>query len=125
MPFPSQTPTSREFNAGDWPVKTFKSQSGAEYRILYGNQRTNMTLSLTYANITDTNAEAFITHYRETQGTYATFTIPTEVKAGWSGSANTLEATDWANRWRYNSPPQITSVKPGRSTVQVDLIGVL
>lgn len=125
MAFPQLTPSSRAFAAGDWPIKTFKAQSGVEARILYGNRRTNMTLELTYENITDSNAEAFITHYRETQGTYTTFTIPVETKAGWSGSANTLEAVDWGNRWRYSKPPEITSVKPGRSTVRIDLIGVL
>jgi hypothetical protein len=125
MAFPSQRPTSREFNAGDWPTKTFKAQNGVEIRILYGDQRTNMTLSLTYSNITDANAEAFLTHYRETRGTYSTFTIPTEAKAGWTGSADEIDATPWNNRWRYSGPPTVTSVKQGRSTVKVDLIGVL
>ena len=52
-PFPDLIPTSRSFEAGDYPVKTFKAQNGAEHRILYGSNRTNMKLSLTFANITD------------------------------------------------------------------------
>ena len=62
MPFPTLIPTSRQFDAGDFPVKTYKAQSGAEVRILYGTDRTSMTLSLSFANITDANAQLFIDH---------------------------------------------------------------
>ena len=69
MAFPNLTPTSRSFESGDYPVKTFKSQNGAEVRILYGDKRTNMKLSLSYANITDAEAEQFLDHFDEVQGT--------------------------------------------------------
>ncbi len=59
MAFPTLVPTSRSFESGDYPVKTFKAQNGKEHRILYGSNRTNMKLSLSYANITDANAELF------------------------------------------------------------------
>ena len=51
MAFPTLKPTSREFNPGDWPIKRYNAQSGAEVRILYGNRRTNATLSLSYDKI--------------------------------------------------------------------------
>lgn len=124
MAFPSLAPTSRSFDAGDYPIKTFKSQSGAEIRILYGSQRTGMKLELSYENITDGQAQAFIDHYDEMNGGYSTFSIPSITKTGWTGSTSTLDVTG-GNAWRYENPPQITSVKPGRSTVQVQLVGVL
>ncbi len=68
MAFPSLTPTARQFDPGDYPIKTFNAQSGAEVRILYGNQRTKMKLSLSFANITDANAELFIDHFDEVDG---------------------------------------------------------
>jgi hypothetical protein len=125
MAFPAQRPTSRDFSPGDWPVKQYNSQSGVEIRVLYGSQRTKMTLNLAYENITDAQADEFLTHYRETQGTYNTFLLPAAAKAGWTGNASAIDAAGYGNRWRYNGPPQIKSVKPGRSSVQVELIGVL
>ena len=124
MAFPSLTPTGRQFNPGDYPIKTFNAQSGAEVRILYGNQRTKMKLSLSFANITDANAELFIDHFDEVDGSFSTFDLPDEALDGWSGTSDALQASG-ANEWRYESPPQIASVRPGLSTVTVKLIGVL
>lgn len=124
MTFPSIAPTGRQFNAGDWPVKTYKSQSGAELRILYGSKRTGMQLELDYENISDAQAEQFLTHYDSTFGTYQTFTLPAEVRAGWSGTQPSIDAAT-GNNWRYSEQPLITAVKPGRSSVKVSLIGVL
>jgi len=123
-------PTSRSFNPGDYPVKAFKSQSGAETRILYGNRRTNLKLSLTYENISDASAELFIDHYDETQGTFATFGVASEstndgAKTGWEGNSTAIGANSSGNAYRYEGPPELTQVRPGISTVTVNLIGVL
>lgn len=125
MPFPSLRPTSRDFASGDYPVKTFKAQSGAEVRILYGSKRTNMGISLSYENIADTAADDFVAHFDEVKGTFDTFTLPTEVLSGWSGAASALDASGTGNRWRYAQAPAISSVRPGRSSVRVELVGVL
>jgi len=124
MAYPTLTPTSRNYNSGDYPVKTFKSQSGAESRILYGNRRTGMTLDLQYDNITDPNAELFLDHYDETKGSYTTFVLPTSALSGWSGNTDAIDAAT-ANSWRYDGPPQITNIRPGISSVQIKLVGVL
>ena len=124
MAFPSLTPSSRNYASGDYPVKTFRAQSGSESRILYGSRRTGMTLDLQYDNITDANAELFLDHYDETKGTYSTFTLPTVALTGWSGNKDAIDAAT-GNAWRYDGPPQITNVRPGVSSVQIKLIGVL
>lgn len=124
MAFPTLRPTARDFTAGDYPVKSFKAQSGAEVRILYGSERTDMQLRLSYENITDSNAESFLTHYDSVQGTFSTFNLPSTAFTGWSGSGTALDVTG-NNEWRYQGPPQVTNVRPGISTVTVDLIGVL
>jgi hypothetical protein len=124
MAYPTLTPTSRNYNSGDYPVKTFRSQSGSESRILYGNRRTGMTLELQYDNITDANAELFLDHYDETKGSYTTFTLPTSALSGWSGNTDALDAAT-ANSWRYDQPPQVSNVRPGISSVQIKLVGVL
>jgi hypothetical protein len=127
MAFPTLVPSSRAFDAGDWPIKTYKAQSGAEVRILYGNRRTNMTLALQYKNITDANAELFLDHFNEMLGTYTTFLIPTGdgARTGWTGNVDALGASTHGNRWRYAEPPTVDSVKPGISNVSVKLVGVL
>lgn len=128
MDFPNLVPSSRAFDAGDYPVKTFKSQNGSEVRLLYGSRRTGMTLSLTYDNIPDGRAENFVQHYIEMRGTYKTFELEdTEegARTGWQGERRTLGAFAWGNLWRYAEPPALQSVKPGRSSVQVKLVAVL
>ena len=91
MPFPtSLSPTSRTFDAGDYPIKKFKSQNGVETRILYGSRRTGQKMSLTYQNILDHEAEQFVDHYDEVFGTLNPFNISSTgkadgAKAGWNG----------------------------------------
>ena len=82
-----------------------------------------MKLSLSFANVTDANAELFLNHFDEVKGSYSTFDLPTAALDGWTGTADALQASG-ANAWRYESPPQIASVRPGLSTVTVNLIGV-
>ena len=124
MAFPSLRPTNREFNPGDWPTKKFNSQSGAEIRILYGTQRTNATLQLGYANVSDTNAQLFLDDYNANFGTLRTFTIPAEARTGWEGTGASIDAPP-GTQWRYESPPSLQSVSPGRSSVTVNLVAVI
>lgn len=124
MPFPTLRPTAREFNPGDWPIKRFNSQSGAEIRILYGNRRINATLSLTYDNISDSNAQLFLSDYEAQIGTLRTFTLPADVRAGWTGTASAIDAPPSA-LWRYDSAPVVQAVRPGRSSVTVNLVAVI
>ena len=124
MPFPDLTPSARNFAPGDFPIKQYKALSGAEIRIRYGNLRTEATMDLTFENIRDTDAAGFMSHYNETQGTFLTFGLPGSVFSGWGASSSLINAPSGA-AWRYDGPPQITSVYPGRSTVQVKLIAVV
>lgn len=124
MAYPTLTPSSRSFDAGDYSYKSFKAQNGTEVRILYGDKRTGMKLSLNYENISDTSADDFIAHYDEVKGGYLSFALPAVVRNGWAGSAAAIDAVD-GNAWRYESAPAINSVRPGISSVTVNLIGVL
>jgi len=124
MAFPTHKPTGRTFDAGDYTYKTFKAQSGKEVRILYGDKRTGMQLQLVYENVNDTAADDFVAHYDEVKGGFNTFVLPSAFKSGWNGDASAIDAAT-GNRWRYQSAPSITSVRPGISSVTVNLIGVL
>lgn len=123
MAFPDIKPASREYNPGDWPVKRYNSNSGVEVRMLYGSRRVNAQLRLGYENITDANAQSFLDDFNAQIGTYSTFTLPTNVFAGWSGSRSSIDAPP-NTQWRYEEAPRVTSVYPGLSSVQVSLVAV-
>lgn len=125
MAYPTLKPTARNVDTGEYPVKTFRAQSGAEVRILYGSKRTGMTMALSYENISDSDADGFVAHFDEVKGTFQTFSLPSQVLSGWSGIASRLDASTTGNQWRYAKAPAITNVRPGRSSVQVELVGVL
>lgn len=125
MAFPNLTPTSRSFQPGDFPVKTFKAQNGAEIRFRYGDKCTNLKLSLSYANITDAQADQFLSFYYNTAvGTFKTFSLSANALGGTSGNTNFQNGATTGTQYRFEGPPQLTQVRPGISTVTVNLIGV-
>ena len=124
MAFPTLQPTSRDFSPGDWPIKRFNSQSGAEVRILYGSQRINAKISLGYDNISDASAQLFLDDYSTQIGTLRTFDLPAAVRTGWSGSAGSIDAPT-GTKWRYESEPAVRAVRPGRSSVTVNMVAVI
>ena len=123
LTFPTAKPSARNYEPGDWPVKTYNSMSGREIRIRYGDKRFNAKLSLEYQNIADTSADDFLAHYNQQFGTYKAFTLPTEVLSGWSGTS--YVPTETTMKFRYSKAPTVVSVRPGVSKVSVELTGVI
>ena len=137
-PFPSIVPSSRRFTPAKWQVKSFRSQSGSEVRILYGDQASEATLNLTYSNLSDLDAELFVEHFRKVKGTFQQFplgapgtTVGSNLdelspKGGWAGDPTNF-GKGFANqsKWRYADVPQLESVKRGVSNVTVNLVAVL
>ena len=125
MAYPTIPPSGRSFIPGDFANAKYQAQDGAEFRILYGDKRVGMKLQLEYANITDAQAESFLDHYHEVQGTFQQFEFVNGgegAKAGWAGNLDALGAVQWGSKWRYEGPPQLRSVYPGVSSVTVNLI---
>ena len=200
--FPDLVPTARSMSPGDFAGKTFRSQSGIEARVQYGNKAFNKTLDLEYSNITDALAASIHDHYLACNGTLYYFFLLEQPKAGAPGFHNPsgkfvygqaytdvpgfigttfyfgfdatkaitawfitappvngvvaypgstpgtavdaasltgyypdpnpnayasarYSATPFGLKYRYAEPPQFSSVKPGRMSVTVKLIGVL
>jgi hypothetical protein len=212
--FPDLVPTARSLSPGDFAGKTFRSQSGVESRVQYGNKAFDKTLDLEYNNIADTSAALIYDHYLNCKGTLYYFLLLEKPKAGalgfhspsgkfvngqaytdlpltrfgrtyyfgfdpnkspteWFTSASPVNgvvphstdpgftgefieaaptppvpqsqgglqgyypdpnanylsarysATPFGLKYRYAEPPQFNSVKPGRMSVTVKLIGVL
>jgi hypothetical protein len=125
MAFPDLVPSSRTFSPGDFPIKKFNAQSGAEVRILYGSRRVNQIFELSYENISDVNAQLFLADYEDRKGTFERFYLSDSVYEGWSpGTADSKLDRGPGTLWRYDAPPAIRSVRPGISSVTVKLRAV-
>lgn len=124
--FPQVRPSRRSFTTGTYPVKTFQAQNGAEVRIKYGNRLTGKRLNLTYTNVKDSVAQAFIDHYISVEGTFQQFDLGAidddGPRAGWKGDRGGIGAAGQGMKYRYSEEPQIESVYIDRSTVTIKLI---
>ena len=132
--FPELVPTARSMSPGDFAGKTFRSQSGIESRVQYGNKAFDKTMDLEYSNITEANAALIYDHYLACNGTLYYFGLPAKPKSGnetfhvndqSTSASNRYSVAPFGMRYRYAEPPQFNSVKTGRMSVTVKLIGVL
>ena len=100
---------------------------GYSVRVLYGSRQFGMTLRLRYENIPDTDAAQFLEHYQQQKGTFTPFLFNANdgPGKGWGADQKYLGVADRNNSWKYAESPKVTSVKPGISTVNVNLIAVL
>ena len=128
-PFPGcLTPTTRRYIPGTIPKTTFQAQNGATSFVYFGRKHVNAKLELEFRNIPDHKAGDILSHYQQlTEDDFVTFQGSTnDVYKGMDGDLRRhVEDGLGSLRWRYESPPQITSVYPGVSTVQCRFIGYL
>ena len=125
--FPALVPSSRSYEPGVFPETQFQAQNGAVVRVRYGNQRAGSRLSLTFANITDTNASLILQNYVDVMDddNYAEFTSSNVAAGAGDSLVPWIRETNSLLKWKYASPPSVTSVKPGLSTVTCEFIGEL
>jgi hypothetical protein len=129
VPFPDGIcPTSRKYAPGVIPKTTFEAQNGASSWVYYGRQHVNARLELGFRNINDDQAAEIINHYESlVEDDFVSFRG--SQNAGLAGTSQNLrnamqDGLDVV-RWHYDGPPEITSVYPGVSSVQVKFIGYL
>ena len=124
--FPSLTPTGRRYVPGRLPETRFESQNGSTVFVQFGGAFVNAQLELTFQNIRDEDAQAILVHYRSVVGDdYVTF----DANHGLGGmTENLITQVDTGKdtlRYRYNGPPEVTSVYTGVSSVNCSFIGYL
>ena len=136
--FPDVKPSSRSFSPGKYPSTEFESLDGTKTHIRYGNKRANATLTLGFSNISDGTAGLILAHYDDVMAEYkfVKFTSDngtagivdpnsghflTKEIAGISGTGETIRGL----KWRYSSPPTVTSTFKGRSNVSCSFVGCL
>lgn len=119
---PALTPTSTDFTAPEYPVKSQTSLSGVVSRRLFGNRGSRSTLRLSYTNIPDSEAAKFLTAWRSTNGQVQPVTVPAQTFEG-AGAALTSYLADGGDglTWHFAEPPGVQRVFPGISTVSVSL----
>ena len=135
--FPDLTPTQRAYTPGVFPQSEFQGLNGAVTTIQYGFKSVDSKLSMTFANITDDEAWQILQNYEAANNgryeptgerDFVVLSLATERGIGSESLARQISergATQPRLRYRYATPPQITSSFPGRSTVQVELRGYL
>ena len=136
--FPSLRPSSRSFSPGKYSSVNFESLDGTKTHIRYGNKRVNATLQLGFSNITDADAFLILENYRLVNSVwdYVTFNSESGL-AGVGGTGHTMPDGSLGNlaaymdaipsglRWRYSSPPTVTSTFKGRSNVSCSFVACL
>ena len=126
--FPSITPTSRSFSATIYPVTSYRSQSGTTSRRLWASSPSNARLSLTFSNIADADAANILACYNNALSSVETLSLPSTVfKGAETVLSRYLSQTGTILTWHFadDSPPKVDSVKPGRSSVSIELIASL
>lgn len=123
--FPAIKPTTRAFKLGGFPVKTYRSLSGATVKRAFGNRAYGFELQLGFENITDATTEQLLAHYNGSSGGFERFTLPADLFAGMTDSLRGYIQAPANIRWEYAGAPEVESVFTGRSRVSITLIGEL
>ena len=121
--FPALTPTARNFQLGQYPVKTYRAMSGATLRRSFGNRAFGHTLDLQFDNVPEATVNTIIDHYNTQGGGTLGFALPATVFAGYSTDLRNRAQNPTGIEWLYAEPPSVSSVLRDRSSVTVKLIG--
>lgn len=119
--FPPIAPTSRRVTQGQYAVKRFTSIAGTGTTRAYGSQPFNAALELEYSNIADTAALEIVSAYEAANGGKGALSLPLELWSGMDGALQLKMQRDYV--WRFADQPQLTSVRPGLSSMTVRLEG--
>jgi len=135
--FPNITPSSRSYTPGKYPQVEFVAQNGAKSVIRYGNKKVDARLTLGFTNIPDSQANEILEKYEEVNSTYNYINFSSTSTLAGIAAPPTLTSTlrdkmaqrdisgNTLLRYRFDGPPTVTSVRPGRSNVQCKFVACL
>ena len=126
--FPNLQPTERSYSPGTYPQSVFTAQNGATTVVRFGSRRVEAELSLSFNNVSDSDAVSILQNYEAVNGVwdYVTFTSNDAAIGTSSELAEYMREVGGSGlRWRYSDAPSVTSVKPGLSSISCKFIGVL
>jgi hypothetical protein len=125
IPFPEIKPSGRSFKPGQFPTKVYRALSGATVKRSFGNRAFGNELRLEFRAISDNLVNQFLDHYNATGGGFTRFVLSAAALAGLSTTTQGYLQSTATIRWEYAGPPEITSLRPGCSDVQITLVGEL
>lgn len=126
--FPSVAPSQRRYTPGQFPTALFTAQNGSTTVLRYGSRRYDSALDLQFTNISDTIAAQLLSLYERVTAAddWLVFTASDVTAGAGTGLATWLEESGGSGlRWRFDGPPSVESVVPGRSTVSMKLVARL
>ena len=119
-------PSTRSYSPGEYPQSEFQALNGVKTIIRYGKRRYDSTLTLGCNNIADSDAAAILQNYEDINSVWDEVTFNgTGVIEGASSQMQSYFIERTELKWRYDGPPEVTSVYPGRSNVQCKFVGCL
>ena len=119
-------PSSRSYSPGEYPQNEFQALNGVKTIIRYGKRRYNSSLTLGFNNISDVDAAAILQNYKDINSIWDNVTFNgTGVIEGASSQMQSYFVEGSGLKWRYDGPPTVTSVFPGRSNVECKFVACL
>ena len=120
------TPSTRSYSPGEYPQVEFEAQNGVKTVIRYGKNRTGSSLSLGFDNILDSDAAAILKNYEDINSIWDEVSFTgTNVINGADSTLQSYLIERTELKWRYDGPPEATSVYPGRSNVECKFVACL
>ena len=119
-------PSTRSYSPGEYPQNEFQALNGVKTIIRYGKRRYNSSLTLGFNNISDVDAAAILQNYEDINSVWDEVTFNgTGVVEGASSQMQSYFVERTELKWRYDGPPTVTSVYPGRSNVECKFVACL
>jgi hypothetical protein len=117
--YPTLTPTGRSYSMGRFAVSREVGFGGGQVKFLHSSRVSNLTMELSYENLTQAEMASIRDHYRGQQGSFVSFLLPAEIWAGQSSVSNIVPA---GMRWRYQEPPEEAQKSGGYVDTTVSLV---
>ena len=125
--FPNYTPTSRNFEPGVYPQRSYRTLSGINVKRTFGNQPFGAKLEMEFANVGTTVVNAILDHYKTQTSANERFrvytTTVTKPMAGVASTTRDYLLDTSTLRWEYAAPPRVQSVRDELYTISVSLVG--
>lgn len=101
--FPALEPTERSYNLGIYPTSSAASFAAGDVRFSHGTDAYGHDLTLTFLDISATDAALIRDHHRGQEGSHRSFTI---WSATWRGHPTVDVLVPLDARWKYAAPPR-------------------
>ena len=128
VPFPANlpAPSARSYSPGEYSQNEFQALNGVKTIIRYGKRRYDSTLTLGFNNISDVDAAAILQNYENINSVWDEVTFNgTGVIEGADSQMQSYFVERTELKWRYDGPPEVTSVFKGLSNVQCKFVACL